>query len=53
VSDPSACTARLAAIQRIHRMVTMGPTGGWDRMGHIAEHGSDADDERPSSSYYR
>ena len=46
MSDLSFCTARLTVVQRIHRMVTMGSTGGWNRMEDIAGHGSDSDDER-------
>jgi hypothetical protein len=34
VSDFSICTARLAVVQRIHRMVNMGSTGGWNRINH-------------------
>ena len=30
MSDLSVRTARLAIVQRIHRMVTMGPAGGWN-----------------------
>jgi hypothetical protein len=52
MSDLSVCTARLTVVQRIHRMVTMGSAGGWNRMEDIAGHGSDSDDKGPSSSYH-
>jgi len=51
-SDFSIRTARLAVVQRIHCMVTMGSTGGWNRMEDITGSGSDSDDERSSSSHH-
>jgi hypothetical protein len=51
-ADFSVCKARFAVGQRIHRMVTMGSAGGWNRMEDIAGYGSDSDDKRPSSSHH-